>query len=199
MKIIGVSGFIGSGKSTMLEHLVKNPDFKIIEADKVSKDILYDEKIIKFISKKIPGVLENGKIDRSKLRTALFGNHKLNNKFTKIAWPLISNEINKKIKEEKNAKLIFVEAAVISGIKVKFDKTILLIKDHKQRIDIVNKRDNRKIEEIDSITEFQRKKLRKYKFDFVLENNLNKEMFYKNIDNLIEKIREDKKNGKTWS
>ncbi|QHX36697.1 dephospho-CoA kinase [Spiroplasma sp. BIUS-1] len=189
VKVIGISGFIGSGKTTMLEHLQKKPKVKVIEADEVSKEILYDEKIIKFLNKRIPNALKDKKIDRSILRAALFNNSKLNDKFTKIAWPLISEKINKMIKEEKEANLIFVEAAVISGIKVDFYKTILLVKDQEQRIKRVIVRDNREFKEIDSITEFQRKKLRKYKFDYVLENNSEKEVFYKNIDDLIESIK----------
>ncbi|WP_338984300.1 dephospho-CoA kinase [Spiroplasma endosymbiont of Diplazon laetatorius] len=189
MKVIGVSGFIGSGKSTMLEHLSENPNIRVIEADKVSKEVLYQEPIMEFISNYIPQALNESKIDRKILRTALFNNHKLNEDFTKVAWPLISDAINDQIQKETKAELIFVEAAVISGIKVKFDKTILLVKEHVKRIWRVKKRDNREVKEIDSITKFQQKKLKKYKFDFILENNSNKEEFFKTIDELVEKIR----------
>ncbi|AGR42149.1 dephospho-CoA kinase [Spiroplasma diminutum] len=191
MKIIGVSGFIGSGKSTMLEHLSENPRIKVIEADKISKYVIYNKKILNFLKKFIPNSIENEKIERTVLRSELFNNHKLNEKFTKVAWPLISKEINLLIKKEINSDLIFVEAAVISGIKVKFDKTILLVKDNSQRIDRVRNRDNRDLKEIDSITEFQFKKLRKYKFDYILENNSDKQSFFKSIDDLIEKIKSE--------
>ncbi|ALD66441.1 dephospho-CoA kinase [Spiroplasma cantharicola] len=190
MKIIGVSGFIGTGKTTMLEYLIKNPKIKVIEADKVSKDILYDVKILNFIKKFMPEAISENKINRSILRGFLFNNHKLNEKFTKIAWPLISKEINKIIAYEKDAELIFVEAAVISGINVKFDKKILLVMENDQRVKIVKKRDNRELEEIESITAFQLKKLKKTKFDYILKNNQSKSKFFKEIDNLIKLIEE---------
>ncbi|AUB31658.1 dephospho-CoA kinase [Spiroplasma floricola] len=189
MKIIGVSGFIGSGKTTMLQYLDKNPKIKIIEADEISKKILYEKELIEFIKQKIPNALINEQIDRLILRQELFNNHKLNNEFTKIAWPLITKEIKNEILIEKQAELIFIEAAVISGIDIKFDKTILLVKNHSQRIKRVEKRDNRNCEEIDSITEFQKEKLKDYKFDYILENNSDKKTFYKNIDSLVELIK----------
>ncbi|WP_342259201.1 dephospho-CoA kinase [Spiroplasma endosymbiont of Dioctria linearis] len=191
MKIIGVSGFIGTGKTTLLDHLSKNPKIKVIQADKVSKDILYDNKILDFIRKFMPEVMNENKIERSILRKILFNNHKLNEKFTKIAWPLISNEIKKIIEIEKDAELIFIEAAVISGIKLKFDKKILLTMDNEKRLEIVKKRDNRELEEIESITQFQMKKLKNTKFDYVLNNNKNKKEFLKEIDNLIELIQKN--------
>ncbi|WP_342274980.1 dephospho-CoA kinase [Spiroplasma endosymbiont of Cantharis lateralis] len=191
MKIIGVSGFIGTGKTTLLDHLSKNPKIKVIQADKVSKDILYDNKILDFIRKFMPEVMNENKIERSILRKILFNNHKLNEKFTKIAWPLISNEIKKIIEIEKGAELIFIEAAVISGIKVKFDKKILLTMDNEKRLEIVKQRDNRELEEIESITQFQMKKLKNTKFDYVLNNNKNKKEFLKEIDNLIELIQKN--------
>ncbi len=191
MKIIGVSGFIGTGKTTLLDHLNKNPKIKVIQADKVSKDILYDNKILDFIRKFMPEVMNENKIERSILRKILFNNHKLNEKFTKIAWPLISNEIKKIIEIEKGAELIFIEAAVISGIKVKFDKKILLTMDNEKRLEIVKQRDNRELEEIESITQFQMKKLKNTKFDYVLNNNKNKKEFLKEIDNLIELIQKN--------
>ncbi|WP_339033303.1 dephospho-CoA kinase [Spiroplasma endosymbiont of Cantharis rufa] len=189
MKIIGVSGFIGTGKTTLLDHLSKNPKIKVIQADKVSKDILYDNKILDFIRKFMPEVMNENQIERSILRKFLFNNHKLNEKFTKIAWPLISNEIKKIIEIEKGAELIFIEAAVISGIKLKFDKKILLTMDNEKRLEIVKRRDNRELEEIESITQFQMKKLKNTKFDYVLNNNKNKKEFLKDIDNLIELIQ----------
>ncbi|WP_339030942.1 dephospho-CoA kinase [Spiroplasma endosymbiont of Cantharis nigra] len=191
MKIIGVSGFIGTGKTTLLDHLSKNPKIKVIQADKVSKDILYDKKILDFIRKFMPEIMNENKIERSILRKFLFNNHKLNEKFTKIAWPLISNEIKKIIEIEKGAELIFIEAAVISGIKLKFDKKILLTMDNEKRLEIVKQRDNRELEEIESITKFQMKKLKNTKFDYVLNNNKNKKEFLKEIDNLIELIKRD--------
>ncbi|WP_339020216.1 dephospho-CoA kinase [Spiroplasma endosymbiont of Atherix ibis] len=191
MKIIGVSGFIGSGKSTMLQYLNKNPKIKIIEADEIAKKILYEKEILVFIKQKISNAFINEEIDRLILRKELFNNHKLNEEFTKIAWPLITKEIKKQIENEKKAELVFIEAAVISGIDIKFDKTILLIKNYIQRIKRVEKRDNRKYEEIDSITKFQEEKLKNYKFDYILENNLDKKTFYKNIDNLIKLIEID--------
>ncbi|AGR41217.1 dephospho-CoA kinase [Spiroplasma taiwanense] len=191
MIIIGVSGVIGSGKSTMLEHLNKMDGVKVIEADKISKLVLNDESIKEFLRDQISEVIENNEINRSLLRNKVFNDHELNEKFTSKMWPLISKEINNLISKLNlnYYKLVFVEAAVITGLQVKFDKTILLEKENNKRIKSVQFRDKRDHQEIESISKFQMEKIKNYKFDFILENNSNKEKFYKDIDNLINKIK----------
>ncbi|WP_146637740.1 hypothetical protein [Spiroplasma clarkii] len=114
---------------------------------------------------------------------------KLNDKFTEIMWPLISDKINYLISHDyKNERVVVIEAAIIAGLNVKFDITILLQKDELQRIDDVVARDEREVQEIKSVSSYQRNNLNNFKFDYVLENNDNIEVFYENIDKLVKQI-----------
>ncbi|QEH61885.1 dephospho-CoA kinase [Spiroplasma chinense] len=191
MRVIGVSGFIGAGKSTLLNYIKEKYNATVIEADEVSKEVINDKKVIKFLKSDIPHALVEGQIDRSILRTEVFNNKELNDKFTSIIWPLISKRINKLIKKTKNVRVIVVEAAIIGGLNVKFDRTVLLTKNFEQRIDGVQKRDARDIEEIKSISEYQNERLKGYPFNYVLENNGDFEEFYEKIDNLVLKLQSD--------
>ncbi|AHI52920.1 dephospho-CoA kinase [Spiroplasma culicicola] len=189
MKLIGVSGFIGSGKTTLLNYIKSNPSVKVIEADEVSKEVINLPQVIDFLKKYIPQSIEEGKINRQILRESVFCNNKLNDQFTSIVWPLISKrilEIIQSIKEEYQA--IVVEAAMINGLDIKFDTTILLKKEEEKRMDSVMIRDKRNINEIQSISEYQFNKLKDYHFDYILENNNDIDVFYQNIDDLFKKI-----------
>ncbi|ATX70968.1 dephospho-CoA kinase [Spiroplasma clarkii] len=190
MFVIGVSGFIGAGKSTLLNYLKKTYEVVVIEADLISKEVIKDARVLEFLKVNIPQVITNeGKIDRKKLRSIVFLDAKLNDKFTEIMWPLISDKINYLISHDyKNERVVVIEAAIIAGLNVKFDITILLQKDELQRIDDVVARDEREVQEIKSVSSYQRNNLNNFKFDYVLENNDNIEVFYENIDKLVKQI-----------
>ncbi|QBQ07713.1 dephospho-CoA kinase [Spiroplasma gladiatoris] len=190
MKLIGICGYIGSGKTTMINYLKTKPNFFVIEADEISKHVLYEKNVLSFLKTNIPECLTNNIIDKDKLRNTVFNNPEINDKFVAIMWPLITLKIKEIIKGKKNNyEIIFVEAAMINGLDIKFNKTILLTKSESQRLDSVKKRDNREFEEIKSITKYQKEKLKNMEFDYTLVNNHNKTTFYKKIDELIEKIK----------
>lgn len=190
MKIIGVSGFIGAGKTTLLNYLKEKYHIVVIDADQISKDVINHEQVKEFLKAKIPSAITKvGEIDRQQVRTVVFLDTKLNDEFTSIMWPLISARINELIANDyQKETVVVVEAAIISGLAVNFDVTILLQKDDEQRIDLVVERDERDITEIKSISAYQMNRVKDVQFDYILKNNDNIEVFYQNIDKLIDKI-----------
>lgn len=190
MKIIGVSGFIGAGKTTLLNYLKEKYHIVVIDADQISKDVINHEQVKEFLKAKIPSAITKvGEIDRQQVRTVVFLDTKLNDEFTSIMWPLISARINELIANDyQKETVVVVEAAIISGLAVNFDVTILLQKDEEQRIDLVVERDERDITEIKSISAYQMNRVKDVQFDYILKNNDNIEVFYQNIDKLIDKI-----------
>lgn len=190
MKLIGISGYIGSGKSTLLSYINNKYHIKVIEADIISKSVIKNQKIIDFLKLKIPSVINDNKIDKKKLRNLIFTNKNLNDQFTSIIWPLITEKIKKILKSinYKYEKIVIIEAAVITGLNLNFDKIILLKKEEETRMNVVLQRDETDISEIKMISNYQKEKLSGVKFDYILENNANINIFYKNIDKLMKTI-----------
>ena len=117
---IGLTGGIGSGKSTVTKML-SDKGFIVIDADTISKDVL----------KKYPEILEKIKIEfgsgffdwRGEFRRREFGNHifrfpKQRKKYEDIIIPYIKDEIFKEI--EKYEKLLVNECGALVKIREEY-------------------------------------------------------------------------------
>jgi dephospho-CoA kinase len=77
LKIIGVTGGIGSGKSTV-SRILRDLGAIIISADKIARDIVYKgekalEELVEYFGNDI--LTDEGELDRKKLGTIVFGNN----------------------------------------------------------------------------------------------------------------------------
>jgi dephospho-CoA kinase len=117
MKIIGVTGGIGSGKSTVAQ-ILKEMGAKVIDADIISKEIIYKDKrvlpeIVEYFGK---GVLtDTNELDRKKLGDIVFGNTKKLKDLELITHKYIISELIEQIdieKQKDNTKIIVLEASI---------------------------------------------------------------------------------------
>lgn len=116
--IIGLTGGIASGKSVMGERFRKL-GAEIIDCDKLAHQIYepgtecFEQIKNKFGCDIIDG---NGKIDRKILGGIVFGNPEKMNLLNSLVWPALlkttKNQI-KKLAENKDCKIIFMEAAIL--------------------------------------------------------------------------------------
>lgn len=114
MRVIGITGGIGSGKSTaskILSHL----GAKVIEADKISRDIMKEghkvfDEIIAYFGDDI--LDENGELVRRKLADIAFKNDEKLKALNDITHKYISQEIKKKIKKYNKEDTVVVDAAI---------------------------------------------------------------------------------------
>lgn len=103
MKIIGLTGGIASGKSTVASFL-KELGAYVIDADQVAREIVRPEgsayqDIVREFGE---GILNtNGEINRGKLGEIIFRNPSAREKLNEITHPRVYQEINKKIEERK--------------------------------------------------------------------------------------------------
>ena len=117
MKIIGVTGNIGTGKSTV-SGMLKDLGAMHLDADKVGHELLlmgspaYPE-IIKIFGS---GILnEKGEVERPKLGAIVFQNPEKLQKLNEIMWPRIIELSQKKWLEmgRNGARVVVFEAAVM--------------------------------------------------------------------------------------
>ncbi len=117
--IIGITGGIGAGKTTVLEYIKKNYNCKVVYSDDVANEIkmkgypAYDE-LVNLLGKEILG--EDGEIDRAKMAKAIFGDEKKLRAVNNILHPAVNTYIINIIDEERlrnRLDFVFVEAALL--------------------------------------------------------------------------------------
>ncbi|WP_107682023.1 dephospho-CoA kinase, partial [Mycoplasma mycoides] len=111
--IIGIYGKIGSGKTYISNKFINfHPEFKIINADDVSKKMLENQEIKSKLFEIDNNIIRDDKVDKKYLRKTLFTNKKLKQQVDSLLWPLISKQIQKEIKNNPNTNYI-IEAALL--------------------------------------------------------------------------------------
>ena len=73
-KVIIVTGPIGSGKSTAIEH-ISNKGYPTLDLDKISNEIINSKESIKFLDNNFPGVIKNKKLDKASLADIVFSDN----------------------------------------------------------------------------------------------------------------------------
>ena len=118
MKIIGITGGVGAGKSTVLDHLEKQYNACVLQADKIGHlvmepgGICYGQVIALFGKQ----VIKNDKtIDRKMVSDVVFAHEEMRQKLDDIIHPAVKSYILDKIEEQKKAgcTLMIVEAALL--------------------------------------------------------------------------------------
>ncbi|MDD6135891.1 MAG: dephospho-CoA kinase [Lachnospiraceae bacterium] len=121
MKIIGITGGVGSGKSRVLNELKVQYGAYIIEADKLAHElmepgkVIYEE-IVTAFGEDILCEEEPHVIDRVKLGKIVFSDKKHLDALNKIVHPLVKKSILMSIrqaKEKGDVRLFVIEAALL--------------------------------------------------------------------------------------
>ena len=193
MKVIGITGGIASGKSTLSSYLKNKYQAYIFNADKEAKLLLHSKPITDKIKKAFPELLD---LSKNSISNEVFKNEESQKKINKIIHPIISDLIMQRINDKKNINTLFViDAALIieSGMFKEYanngSKLILLIADKDLRLKRALGRGNLSKQTIKDRMKLQMEDNQKMKYaDFVIENNSTKSKLYGIIDEIIEKI-----------
>lgn len=115
--IIGITGGIATGKSTILNYLKKTyqtNDFLYLDADEISHNILKEKKVInQLITIFGNEIIENGQINRKKLGKIVFTDDDARFTLNNILHPLVRKEITNKINKNQDKKIIFVDVPLL--------------------------------------------------------------------------------------
>jgi dephospho-CoA kinase len=146
MKRIGITGGMGSGKSTLCEVWREMGAF-VIDSDNLSKEILAHSSDVKADVIRIFGTqayLENGKLNRAYLAQEAFSEGKLE-ELTRIVHPAVFKRIAQidAFAEEEGVDVLVREAAILlnNGRPDGFDEVILVTAPLEHRIRRVIARD----------------------------------------------------------
>ncbi len=143
MKIIGLTGGIGSGKSTVTE-MFKNLGIPVYISDIEAKKIMKENKGIKDKIKELLGTESYVKEELNKTYIAgkVFKNKELLSKLNKIVHPIVDTHFQS-WKDKQKGEFVIKEAAILfeSGGNKQCDYTILVSAPEKLKIERVMKRD----------------------------------------------------------
>ena len=197
--VIGLTGGIGTGKSTVSRKL-REKGYPIIDLDVISREVItYPEVIDELVRNFGNEILEeqnevSGKksISRNKLRQTVFKDEKKVAVLNSIMHPPIIEEMRRQIKElRKDYKTVFVEVQLLFEVKLEkeFDMTVLVYADRKTQIERGLKRDGRSEGEVQEIINAQMSMDEKRKLsNYIIENNGNSEMLDLEIEKFIKKL-----------
>lgn len=195
--IIGLTGGIASGKSTVSNYL-KNKNYKIFDADLIAKEISQKNEVEKEILENFGiSILDEktNKIDRKKLKKIVFEDEKklkiLNNIIHPKVYEFFENiKLEDKLGNKKKEIIIFdVPLLFESNMDKLCDKIILVISNNEIKINRIMKRDN--IDEIlaKKIISAQMSDVEKIKkADIIIENNGSLEDLFLKIERFCENL-----------
>jgi dephospho-CoA kinase len=172
-KIIGLTGGIGSGKTTIANHL-KSLGIPVYNSDDQAKKILYLPETIDFLKSAFGNVVfTNELFDKDKLAKLVFNNPEQLKLLNQIIHPAVKVDFENWLKTNKNSPLIIKEAAILfeSGSYKDCDVIISISAPQEIRIQRVIERDHLTYEEVMSrINNQWTDEMRNKKSDYVIDN-----------------------------
>ncbi len=196
MKVIAITGGIGSGKSKVSNYLIEK-GYPVYSADDRSKQLLLQDNIrLKIMdllgpdaySKDGSGYLAN----KSYIASKIFSDDVLRNKMEAIMHPAVRQDFEDWLKRQ-GKEFIFQESALILASKnpYPFDKIIYVDADLDQRIQGIIKRDQTSREQIlQRIAAQPQLEDHISKIDYIINNKFDDSLFDE-IDALIEDLKND--------
>jgi len=179
MKVIGLTGNIGSGKSTVAE-MFRQLGTKIIDADSIARKIVEPGQRAWKEIKDVFGdevISSDQSIDRQKLGDIVFNDVSKRALLDNITHPKIFDEINNLVNEyeKDHSNVVIIEAALIiekGGLLDLINKLILVVVDEDTQTKRIKLRDDIPSDQIQSRIKSQMQISEKKKYaDYIIDNN----------------------------
>ena len=139
-KIIGITGGIASGKSTVVAEIRKQ-GYQVIDADQVVHELqekggkLY-QTLVEWLGNNI--LQENGELDRQKLGQVIFGNKEMMAKSSRLQNEIIRQELaNRRNQLAQTEEVFFMDIPLLIELDYMdwFDEVWLVYVDEKTQLD----------------------------------------------------------------
>ena len=122
MKVLGITGGVGAGKSTVLSYMKEKYGAYLLECDAIgrclqSKGEACFKPIVDLFGEEILG--EDGELDRQKIAAIVFSDAEMLRKLEQIVHPEVKNSVNETIRmlreidEEYQPAFVVVESAIL--------------------------------------------------------------------------------------
>jgi len=191
-RIIGLTGGIGSGKSTVASYIASK-GIPVYIADEAAKKIMNRKSVVSEVSSIFSeNVLdEKNKLDRKKIASVVFSNPEKLSELNAIIHPKVKRHFTNWLKRNKEHPFIIKEVAILfeTGGDKDCDAVILVTAPEKLRIQRTIRRDN-----TDELSVRERIKnqlsdeIKKKSSNFII-NNVELENTLLEVDKIIETLK----------
>ena len=194
-KIIGLTGGIGSGKTTVAKF-IEEKGFPLYNSDFWAKELVNVDGDLKLKIKELLGEKsynENGFYNRKYVAEIVFNNEEILLNLNSLIHPAVKIHFENWVSEQ-NTEFVFKETALLFELKLNEScyQSILVTAEDNIRIKRVMDRDHKTYREIEAIMQKQMPEKEKIKkADFIIENNSDLETlksFTKQTINELEKM-----------
>ena len=189
---IAITGGIGSGKSTVLS-IIKDLGYTVFSCDDICKDLYKKQSVLRKLKTLFPSAISGKlfyKADKKALSNLTFNNDENYKKLSNFLQPLIVDKLVKKMDKVKGVCFAEVPLLFEGNYQSLFDKTIVVLRDKKERISSVFTRSKLTEEEFNKIASRQvvhdELDLTKY---IVIHNNGDKQTLKEKIEEELNKIK----------
>ncbi len=195
MRLIGITGGVGAGKSEILQYIRKHYKCEIYLADQVAHEVQSPgqpcyQKMVELMGN---GILqEDGTIDRAKMASRIFLEKELLLKVNALVHPAVQTYLLDRVKEARQnpeVELFFIEAALLieTGYKEIADEMWYIYADEKVRR---NRLEASRGYTPQKISQIMDKQLSEEAFreacDFMIDNSGTLEDSFRQIDERLE-------------
>lgn len=197
MKVIGITGGIGSGKSTV-SNIIKNNNFPVIDCDEISRELTQnDDAVLSEISRCFGDSVfdDDGNLLRQELANIVFSDSSKKKVLEDIVVTRIFEIVRDDLSKHRSlgTKLVFIDAPLLieTGLNRLCDICVLVTADIETRINRVEKRDgisrDRVLERINNqMPESEKKAVA----DELIDNSGSIEYLNNSVERLINKYVE---------
>ncbi|RTY95082.1 dephospho-CoA kinase [Flavobacterium sp. GT3R68] len=194
-KIIGLTGGIGSGKTTIAKY-IESQGIPVYIADDIAKKILELPQIKSEIASHYgEEIFENGKLNRHKLAEIVFSDSNKLKRLNDIVHPAVRSDFDAWLEQHSHFPWVVKEAAILfeSGSDKDCDVIITVTAPLEDRIQRIINRDNTAVENVmDRIKNQWTDEMRTDKSDYIVENK-NVKVAKHQIDEILKKLNNQQK------
>ncbi|MGN0703797.1 MAG: dephospho-CoA kinase [Lentihominibacter sp.] len=205
VKIIGLTGGIGTGKSTAAEYL-RGKGMAHVDADEISRSLTADgSPMLKVLDDTfgpeaamgkhgVDILKSDGSLDRKALASLVFTDPQRKRKLDELMFGAIISEIDRSIDELQSrggVPAILLDAPLLfeGGLESRCDVVVLLVADMDIRIARVCARDGAAPEEVgDRIRNQMSDEEKIARADIIIDNSGTQEMLFEKIENCMKNI-----------
>ena len=198
---LGITGGIGSGKSTASAFFKKKGAF-VIDADSEAKNLFTKNNNLtqRIITTFGPQVTTNNQLDLKRLSELVFSSKSLQNQLNEIIWPEVSQLMIKAAQKAENVgmKLFIVDAALLleAGFIEFFNSILLITADKSTRIERILNRKNIPEDQIEKRMALQMPESEKKKLaNTTIENNGTLSELNEKLENYWESLKINTQNA----
>jgi dephospho-CoA kinase len=175
---VGLTGGIGSGKSTVSEAFARL-GAKVLDADKVAREVVLPGQPAWLKLQQAFGpefFLPDGEVNRSKLRRLVFANPEERSKLNAIVHPEVMKEIDFKFEQlttsaEHAVVVVDVPLLLEVGVAHRFDKVVVVYANESVQVMRLMQRDGLSREEARQLSVQIDLREKARKADFVIDNS----------------------------